>query len=271
MKTPIHSLAAAAAILLGASGAGHAQVFDSGLPAGWQCAGDCGTAPEDGSVTLAPTGGTRYGWVSTNGGVAGVRLPGVGAPADSFAGSTLRSHLFSAQGGDALHFAFNYVATDGGDFSDYAWVRLLNADGSQAAVLATARTSPGGGAVPGFGMPAGAATLDPPFSSVEGLIPTWSPLGDDSGGCYVEPCGQTGWIGAQYTIAAAGQYSLEFGVVNWVDHSADSGLAFDAITLDGLPLAPVPEPAAAAMLLAGLGLMGVATRRRASARAGARR
>ena len=39
MKTPMHSLGAAAALFLGTAGAGHAQVFDSGLPAGWQCAG----------------------------------------------------------------------------------------------------------------------------------------------------------------------------------------------------------------------------------------
>jgi len=192
--------------------------------------------------------------------VAGVLLPGVSAPADSFAGSALRSHLFTAHAGDALRFAFNYVTTDGGDFSDYAWVRLLNSDGSQAALLATARTSPGGGAVPGFGMPAGAALLDPPFSNVEGLIPTWSPLGADSGSCYVEPCGQTGWIGAAYTIAAAGQYTLEFGVANWVDRGADSGLAFDAITLDGVPLAPVPEPGRGGMLATGVLLLACAYR-----------
>lgn len=265
MKIPMHSLAAAAAMFLGTAGTGHAQVFDGGLPAGWQCTGDCGTAPEDGNITLAPGGGTQYGWVSTNAGVAGVLLPGVSAPADSHSGSVLQSHLFTAQAGDALRFTFNYVTTDGSDFSDYAWMRLLHADGSQAALLATARTSPGGGAVPGFGMPAGAATLDPPSSDFEGLIPTWSPLGGDSGTCYVEPCGQTGWIGAAYTIAAAGQYTLQFGVVNWVDRGADSGLAFDAITLDGVPLAPVPEPGKLGMLATGalvLALIRRAGRRR---------
>lgn len=252
MKIPMCSLAAAAAILLGTAGASHAQVFDGGLPAGWQCTGDCGTAPEDGNITLAPGGGEQYGWVSTANGVAGVLLHDVSVPANSFAGSTLRSHQFTAQAGNSLRFAFNYVTTDGGDFSDYAWVRLLNADGSEAALLATARTSTGGGAVPGFDMPAGAATLDPPFSGVEGLNPTWSPLGDDSGTCYIpDNCGQTGWIGAAYTIAAAGQYTLEFGVVNWVDSGSNTGLAFDAITLDGVPLAPVPEPGQLGMLATG--------------------
>ncbi|GGY57936.1 NF038132 family protein [Pseudoduganella albidiflava] len=263
MNIPMRSraAAAAAAILLGLAGTSHAQVFDGGIPAGWQCAGDCGTAPEDGNITLAPGGGTQYGWVSTVNGAAGVLLPGVSAPADSIAGSALRSHLFTAQAGDALHFAFNYITTDGGDFSDYAWVRLLNGDGSQAALLATARTSPGGGAVPGFGMPAGAATLDPPFSDVEGLAPSWSPLGDDSGTCYIpDNCGQTGWIGAAYTIAAAGEYTLEFGVVNWVDRGADTGLAFDAITLDGVPLAPVPEPGRLGMLMTGALLLALIRR-----------
>jgi hypothetical protein len=262
MNIPMRPLAMAAALFLGTAGNGHAQIFDGGLPAGWQCTGDCGTAPEDGDITLAPGGGAQYGWISTNGGVAGVLLPGASAPADSHSGSALRSHLFTAQAGDALRFAFNYVTTDGGDFGDYAWVRLLRADGSQAALLATARTSTGGGAVPGFGMAAGAATLDPATSSVEGVIPEWSPLGADSGTCYVEPCGQTGWIAAAYTIAAAGQYTLEFGVVNWVDRSADTGMAFDAITLDGVPLAPVPEPGRAAMLAAGAVLLALARRPR---------
>ncbi|WP_338758466.1 NF038132 family protein [Massilia sp. METH4] len=253
MAIPTRSLAAtAAAVFICAAGPGHAQVFDAGMPPGWQCTGNCGTAPEDGDITLAPGGGAQYGWVSTNGGAAGVRLPGIGVPGDSHSGSTLRSHLFTAQASDVLQFQFNYVTTDGGDFSDYAWVRLLHADGTQAALLATARTAPGGGAVPGFGMPAGAATLDPPYSNVEGITPTWSPLGGDSGECYVEPCGQTGWITADYAIAATGQYMLEFGVVNWVDPSADTGLAFDAISLDGVPLAPIPEPGRLGMLAAGV-------------------
>lgn len=239
------------AMLIGYAGAANAQVFDGGLPAGWECVGNCGTAAADGAIELAPGGGSRYGWVSNDGGDPDVLLPGVSVPADSADGSTLRSHVFTARAGQVLAFSFNYVSTDGSDFTDYAWARLLNADGSPAAVLVTARTSPGGNAVPGFGMPAAQAEIVPPFAGIGGGPLLWSPLGDDSGSCYAQPCGQTGWIDAAYALGAGGEYRLEFGVVNWYDESADSGLAFDAITLDGVPLAPVPEPGQLAMLLAG--------------------
>ncbi|GGY85368.1 NF038132 family protein [Pseudoduganella plicata] len=162
-----------------------AQIFDNGLPASWQCTGACGVSEADGDVQLAPNGGTHYGWISTYGGAPGVLLPGVNSPADSGGGSLLRSHLFTAAAGQALTFQFNYVTTDAGDFTDYAWVRLIHADGNQAALLVTARTSPGGGAVPGFGMPPPAAWLTPSSSTVSGPPPFWSPLGADSGTCYV--------------------------------------------------------------------------------------
>lgn len=251
MHTHRYRLLAAIAISVVLAQPASAQIFDGGLPAGWQCQGNCGTAEVDGDVLLAPGGGERYGWVSNHNGMAGVRLEGVGGPRDAFNGSQLRSHAFTASAGQVLSFQFNYVTTDGGDFSDYGWVRLLDTGGNQVAMLATARTSPGGGAVPGFGMPAGAATLDPPYNNVLGPAPVWSPLGPDSGTCYVEPCGMTDWIGARYTIAGSGQYRLEFGVVNWVDASADTGMAFDAIALDGRALLPVPEPAGVTLLAAG--------------------
>ena len=252
----------AAVVLTTLTHGASAQIFDNGIPASWQCLGNCGVAEADGDVPLAPGGGARYGWISTNNGAAGVLLPGVNAPADSGGGSILRSHVFTAAGGQALTFQFNYVTTDAGDFSDYAWVRLMKADGNQAALLVTARTSPGGGAVPGFGMPAPAATLTPPFANVSGPPPAWGPLGTDSGTCYVEPCGVTDWIGAAYTIAAGGNYYLEFGVMNWYDASADSGLAFDAIALDGGALPAVPEPATWTLLAGGLGALALLRRRR---------
>jgi hypothetical protein len=264
MHSFIYRLLGAAAACTAFAQPASAQIFDAGLPTGWQCQGNCGTAEADGDVPLGTGGGERYGWVSNHNGAAGVRLAGVGTPRDSFNGSVLRSHAFAASAGQVLSFQFNYVTTDGGDFSDYGWVRLLDAGGNQVAMLATARTSPGGGAVPGFGMPTGAATLDPPYSNVLGPAPAWSPLGPDSGTCYVEPCGVTDWIGARYTIAGGGQYRLEFGVVNWVDASADTGMAFDAIELDGRALSPVPEPSGAALLAAGA--LGLAARQRLRAR-----
>lgn len=53
----------------------------------------------------------------------------------------------------------------------------------------------------------------------------------------------------RYEFAAAGNYWLEVGVVNWSDNLYDSGLAFAGT------LVPVPEPETYAMLLAGLGLL----------------
>lgn len=251
MQSSVYRLFAGAAAFAALAQPATAQIFDAGLPANWECQGNCGTAEADGDVLLAPGGGSRYGWISNHNGAAGVRLTGVGSPRDSFNGSLLRSHVFSASAGQELSFHLNYVTTDGGDFSDYGWVRLLDTGGNQVAMLVTARTSPGGGAVPGFGMPAGLATLDPPRNNVLGPAPAWGPLGTDTGTCYVEPCGITDWIGARYTIAGSGQYRLEFGVVNWVDASADTGMAFDAIALDGTPLPAVPEPASIALFGAG--------------------
>lgn len=249
-----------ALVFIGSGGIARAQVFDGGLPAGWECVGNCGTAAADGAVTLAPAGGERYGWVSNANGNADVLLPGVSVPADSADGSTLRSHVFTVQAGQVLTFSFNYVSTDGSDFTDYAWARLLDADGGPATVLVTARTSPGGDAVPGFDMPAAQADIMPPFAGIGGGPLLWSPLGADSGSCYAQPCGQTEWIDATYTFGVAGRYMLEFGVVNWFDESADSGLAFDAIALDGVPLTPVPEPGHPGMLAAGLLVLGLAAR-----------
>ncbi|QBE66108.1 NF038132 family protein [Pseudoduganella lutea] len=253
-----------AACLAGLFGGGSAAAkgFENGLPQGWQCQGNCGTLAADGDVTLAPDGGSAYGYVSSENGVTGVSLPGVGTADNTITGSRLVSNLFNATAGQALDFKFNYISSDGADYTDYAWARLLDAQGGQVALLFTARTSSFGSAVPGFGMPAAAATLTPAQVNIVAGGPTWSPLGFDSGECFDAGCGYTGWVQSTYSIAAAGQYYLEFGVTNWDDELYQSGLAFDGVTLDGVPL-PVPEPATYGMMLGGLGLL-AAWRRRAS-------
>ncbi|MBM4136959.1 MAG: PEP-CTERM sorting domain-containing protein [Nitrospira sp.] len=239
-------------------------IFDSGIPAGWTVEGNAGTLGADGVVTLAPGGGSQYGWVVSNTGITGLGLPYVGGTD----GSRLRSSLFSANAGDALVFNFNYVTSDGAGYADYAWSRLLDSGLNEVALLFTARTTPGGNTVPGFGMPAIAATIDPAIVTIIPGGPSWSPLGGFSGKCYNTGCGYTDWVESTYDIAAAGNYILEFGVVDWGDQTFDSGLAFDGITVGGDPIGcgqpglppcgdggVIPEPST--FLLLGAGLVGV--------------
>jgi len=63
-----------------------------------------------------------------------------------------------------------------------------------------------------------------------------------------------------YDIASAGDYVLEFGVVDFIDQIYDSGLAFDGILVGGKPIDEVPKPATLALL--GLGLAGLGFMRR---------
>lgn len=61
------------------------------------------------------------------------------------------------------------------------------------------------------------------------------------------------------TFASASSVTLAFGVVDLTDYGVTSALWLDNVKLVA---APVPEPETYAMLLAGLGLMGAAARRR---------
>jgi len=109
------------------------------------------------------------------------------------------------------------------------------------------------------------AILDPGTTPIIPTPPVWDKLGDSSGGCFGGPgngCGYTGWIKSTYTIADAGTYRLGFGVTNFGDSVVDTGLAFTGALVDGNPVDPVPEPATWAMLIAGFGLVGAASRRR---------
>ncbi len=240
-----------------------APIFDSGIPSGWTCTGNCGTSAADGVVGLAPDGGAKYGWVSTNGGVSGVGLAGVGGSGNPTDGSVLRSNLFSANAAEVLKFSFNFVTTDGAGFADYAWARLLDASNNLVALLFTARTAPTGSIVPGFSMPAPTVTLNPTNVPIIAGGPAWSPLGGDTGRCYNSGCGYTGWINTSFTLAASGNYQLEFGVTNWNDTSFDTGMAIDGLTIGGRVITdPNPVSAPATFALFGLGFAGLMLRRR---------
>ena len=244
----------------------------------WQCTGVCGSSAADGDIVLSPLGNARYGVLTTADsaalGVSPLQLDGNKTGTETN-GSKIVSGLFSAAAGQSLSLHFQYVSTDGKAYDDYAWARLLDGQGSLVAWLFTAQStnSKAGKIIPGRVVDKNA--FDPEtaivdfdafsFHSKTTDDPIdWSPLGGSNGSCWednADGCGHTGWLETRHTIAAAGSYRLEIGVVNWGDTAYDSGVAFDFAGLQAA--APVPEPASLVLMLAGLGGLAAAAHRRA--------
>jgi hypothetical protein len=254
-RTP-RLLGLAAAFVVAASAA-------SAVPIGWSADGNADTFTPNGVVTSIP-GISTYYYVSTAGGPTGVgQLPGIGGTN----GSTLTSPVFAVNAGSKLEFNFNYVTSDGAGYADYAWAQVIDAlDPTETILLFTARTTPGGDTVPGFDLPdlGEGVSLEPESTPIIDGGPMWAQLGENSGSCFSTGCGYTDWIKATYEFAEAGQFRLQFGVSNWDDEIYHSGMAMAGTTIDGVPIDPIPLPAAGWLLLGGLGAL-MAVRRRQKA------
>ncbi len=238
------------------------------LPAGWTTNGTAGSFSAADGVVTVPTGFTSYVWMSTDGSSSGGgNLPVPPLTGQETNGTTVSTPTFTVAAGDKLHFVFNYITSDGVQYTEYAWAGLFQGASTFDSYLFTARTTTSGDTVPGFGLPGLGAgvVLTPSMTPIIAGGPAFSPLGGSSGSCYGGPgqgCGYTDWVGMDYTFTTAGTYSLGFGVTNALDTSYQSAFAVAGVAINDVPIDNVPEPATLALLGISLAGLGVSRRRR---------
>lgn len=236
------------------------------LPVGWTSIGNSGTNfAADGDVTLAP-GFSSYHWISTADAPSGVGLLPANPTGQETNGSFAQTPTFTVAAGDKLDFFFNYITSDGAQYTEYAWAGLFQGSSTFDSYLFTARTTTSGDTVPGFGLPGlgSGVVLDPATTAIIAGGPEFSPLGGSSGACYSTGCGYTGWIEMSYTFLTDGTYSIGFGVTNALDTAFDTAFAFAGVSINDVPIdgGSVPAPATLALLGSGLAGLGARLRKR---------
>lgn len=251
----------------------------------WTATGAMGTISGKTAMPASPLGNSVFSYVTTSDGVFGVsplNLKPDSKLGGQTNGSKAISSTFNMNAGDSLEMYFNYISTDGRDYVDYSWARLLDANNNHVAWLFASESSNSGNGnvVPGsvlksqvnkeFSDKIDATVNNGNTVGFEVNSTDWQPLGESSGQCWdsANTCGSTGWLKSQYTIANSGIYSIELGVMNWGDQAFQSALAFDfnglnkqnfINAIDGNSTV-IPEPESAVLLA--IGLIGLVINRR---------
>jgi len=217
-----------------ASAATFSDTFDNGL-SGWTALGD--VAIVNGTVALTTASATFEDDIGLALNLSGHDPLAAGMPDGLEQGLSLPlgaldgDALSQATEGSALLRTFNVSA---GDRLSFDWM------------LSTMDT-----AASGFGLDYAFVVIDGQRIDL-GTAASAAPSGNTPYAAH------TGWSTFEYVFAGSGSVTLGVGVVDVLDYTASSQLQ-----LDNFAIAAVPEPETYAMLIAGLGLIGAAARRRA--------